>query len=110
MKSIKLNANSLTNERLWTKEELCPELKISQLEDPSMAKELLQKKDVIYLEKAKAPEIRIYVTLRIRGLEKILKASGPLAFVLFVLSNMSDISDAEFTFTELQLLNEQMDR
>ena len=41
------------------------------------------------------------MTLRIRGIERILQKRGPLGFFLNIGSNFADISDAEFSFSEL---------
>ena len=56
----------------------------------------------IFIEKLFVNPIRMFVTLRIRGIETILSKTGPLAVILNLGSNFADISDAEFNFTEYE--------
>jgi hypothetical protein len=60
----------------------------------------------IFIEKAHFAEIKCYLTLRVKGLEKILKASGVLSTVLYLLGSLSNISDAEFIFPTLNISRE----
>lgn len=57
----------------------------------------------VYTEEINFKAIRIYVTLRLRGIESVLKQRGPLGFILNLTSNFADITDAEFNFTEISL-------
>lgn len=47
--------------------------------------------------------MKFYVTLRIRGIETTLRKEGPMGFLLNLGSNFADISDAEFSFTDLEM-------
>jgi hypothetical protein len=62
--------------------------------------------DYIFIEKADFESFKCFLTLRIRGAEKILKASGPVKMIYFMFSQFTDISDAEFNFNRLLLENE----
>jgi len=57
----------------------------------------------VYTEEINFKAIRIYVTLRLRGIESVLKQRGPFGFFLNLTSNFADITDAEFNFTEISL-------
>lgn len=52
--------------------------------------------------------MKFYVTLRIRGIETTLRKGGPMGFLLNLGSNFADISDAEFSFTDLEMNKQQM--
>lgn len=54
-------------------------------------------------ESAKINAIRMFMTLRIRGIESILQKRGPMSAFLNLGSNFADITDAEFNFTELEM-------
>lgn len=45
--------------------------------------------------------------MRIRGIEKNLNKSGPMGFMLNLGSNFADITDAEFNFSELDMIKQQ---
>jgi hypothetical protein len=46
------------------------------------------------------------MTLRIRGIEAILQKRGPLSLFLNLGSNFADISDAEFNFSEFEVIKQ----
>ena len=83
-----------------SKEELCPFVSVKYSID--RAKENNQIFHKMLIEKLFVNPIRMFVTLRIRGIETILSKTGPLAVILNLGSNFADISDAEFNFTEYE--------
>jgi hypothetical protein len=57
-----------------------------------------------FIENFKIKAINCFMTLRIRGIESILQKRGPMSWLLNLSSNFADITDAEFNFTELEML------
>jgi hypothetical protein len=57
----------------------------------------------IFVNSLKISPIKFFVTLRIRGIEQTMRKGGPMAFLLNLGSNFADISDAEFSFTDLEM-------
>jgi hypothetical protein len=62
---------------------------------------MLEERTMIYIENANFAKFKFFLTLRIKGIEKILKASGPLAYFLNLFGSFTNISDAEFEFDVL---------
>lgn len=60
------------------------------------------------MENFKIKAIRCFMTLRIRGIESILQKRGPIGWLLNLSSNLADITDAEFNFTEMEVSKKQM--
>ena len=52
---------------------------------------------------------KFYITLRIRGIESIMAFSGLMNYLVNIGSNFGDISDAEFSFTEMNLVKQNYD-
>lgn len=61
------------------------------------------KKEKLFLENFKIRAVKCFMTLRIRGIESILQKSGPMGWLLNLVSNIADITEAEFNFTELEM-------
>jgi hypothetical protein len=78
-------------------QDTCPQLALHVI-DEAMITELLEERTMIYIEDANFAHIKFFLTLRIKGIEKILKATGPLAYFLNLFGTFTNISDAEFEF------------
>ena len=61
----------------------------------------------IFVESLNIKAIKCFMTMRIRGIEKSLNKSGPMGFMLNLGSNFADITDAEFNFSELDMIKQQ---
>ena len=62
----------------------------------------------IFVNSLRISAIKFFVTLRIRGIEQTMRKGGPMGFLLNLGSNFADISDAEFSFTDLEMTKQQM--
>lgn len=58
----------------------------------------------IFVNSLKISSIKFFMTLRIRGIEQTMRKGGPMGFILNLGSNFADISDAEFSFTDLEMV------
>lgn len=63
----------------------------------------------VFLENLIIKMAKFHLTLRIRGIESILNFSGLMNYIVNLGSNFGDISDAEFLFTEMQILKQNVD-
>lgn len=62
----------------------------------------------VFVNSLKISAIKFFITCRIRGIERTMRTGGPLAILLNLGSNFADISDAEFSFTDLEMVKQQM--
>jgi hypothetical protein len=52
----------------------------------------------VFIHDIRIGEIKLKLTMRVRGIERLLKKRGPFGLMLNIGSNFADISNAEFTF------------
>jgi hypothetical protein len=67
----------------------------------------LLKFNKVFVQSIKISGIKAFMTLRIRGIESVLKKRGPLGYLINLTSNFADITDSEFSFSELTFQNVQ---
>lgn len=82
------------------KEEVCINLKPLVEEN---VESYLPKVNKVFVNSIKISPINLSMTLRIRGIEKMMGKGSPLGFILNLGSNFADISDAQFKFTSLEM-------
>jgi len=87
-----------------SKEKACPQIAVKTRKADDAILSFVK----VHVSNINIKAIQIIMTLRIRGIERVLEKRGPLGFMLNLSSNFADISDAEFSFTELQLLDLQL--
>lgn len=61
-----------------------------------------------YVEHFKIKAINCCMTLRIRGIESILKQKNIMSVFLNLGSNFADITDADFNYTEMEIIKQQL--
>ena len=96
-----ISSESVVDEgKVKLKEEVCPDIK-PKLERSVEFKHA--KVNKIFVNSLKISAMKFFVTLRIRGIEQTMRKGGPMGFLLNLGSNFADISDAEFSFTDLEM-------
>lgn len=93
-------SSDLTTEIIKTKEEICKDIEPRLVKNVELNHPKVNK---IFVNSIKISAMKFYVTLRIRGIETTLRKGGPMGFLLNLGSNFADISDAEFSFTDLEM-------
>ena len=67
-----------------------------------------KKNKKIYVEHFKIKAINCCMTLRIRGIESIMKQKNVMSVFLNLGSNFADITDADFNYTEMEIIKQQL--
>jgi hypothetical protein len=70
--------------------------------------EQLVSNDKLNIVEASFPALELFLTLKTSGLDKLISATGPLAILLNMSGNLTNISEARLHLQEKKFLNKNM--